>query len=336
MAHQAGKRPAIDPVRRRLAPAPPSSPPRPESFPAARFIPVSGHGPEDVVTDRQGRLLCGVADGRILRVDPRDGSETAVADTGGRPLGLEQLPDGRVLVCDSHRGLLRIDPETAEVETLVAEVDGDPLRLCSNAAAAADGTIWFTESTNRFSVEWYRAALFEQRGAGRLFRRDPDGGVETVLSGLYFANGVALTDDEQAVVFAETADYRVSKLWIAGPKAGQRETLLGDLAGFPDNMSRLHDGRLWVAIASPRDKVADLATRLHPALRKATWRLPERLQPQAKATTWVIGVDPAGDVVAEFHADRPDYRFVTGAAEVDGHLYLSSLETDGLLELTLP
>src|SRR5256885_8742520 len=108
------RRPRLDPVRRELPPPPPraarSSSERP--FPPARLIPLNGRGPEDVVADSQGRLLCGLADGRIVRVEPDSGSIETIAETGGRPLGLEMLGDGRVVGCDAKRGLLRVDPSS--------------------------------------------------------------------------------------------------------------------------------------------------------------------------------------------------------------------------------
>ncbi|HEY3880771.1 MAG TPA: SMP-30/gluconolactonase/LRE family protein, partial [Trebonia sp.] len=336
------RKPPIQPVRRKLPPAPPDTPRGPGDFPAARLIPLPGHGPEDVVTDAAGMLLCGVEGGRILRVNPADGTAATVADTGGRPLGLEVLDDGRVLVCDSHRGLLRIDPGSGDVETLVAEVGGRPLRFCSNAAAMTDGTIWFTESTSRFGFENYRGAILEQRPAGRLFRLDRDGSVATVLDDLDFANGVALTGDQSALIFAETAGYRVSKLWLTGGKAGQRETLLDNMPGFPDNLSRLtggrngRGGRIWVAIAAPRYPLLDRLANTPPVIRKAVWRIPDRLSLEPPRATWAIAIDESGAITADYRADRSDFYFSTGAAEHDGRLYLASPECGALLALDLP
>jgi hypothetical protein len=64
-------------------------------LPDLRVFDVAGEGPEDVLVDAStGSVLTGVADGRVLRLRPEDGTVTVVADTGGRPLGLEWLPDG--------------------------------------------------------------------------------------------------------------------------------------------------------------------------------------------------------------------------------------------------
>ena len=44
---------------------------------------------------------------------------TVVGETGGRPLGLAVARDGRLLVCDSPRGLLAMDTDSGKFETLV-------------------------------------------------------------------------------------------------------------------------------------------------------------------------------------------------------------------------
>ncbi|AJP00605.1 hypothetical protein TU94_02810 [Streptomyces cyaneogriseus subsp. noncyanogenus] len=55
-----------------------------------------------MVADARGRVLTGVEDGRILRLDgladPDAVRVEVVADTGGRPLGLGLLPDGPLWV----------------------------------------------------------------------------------------------------------------------------------------------------------------------------------------------------------------------------------------------
>lgn len=331
------RRPAIDPVRRRVPPPPPraSRSSGRDPFPPARVIPISGEAPEDVVVDSEGRLLTGVGDGRILRIDPERRIEQTVGETGGRPLGLEVLADGRVLICDPHRGLLRLDPDSGQVEELVTEVRGRKLRFCSNATAAADGSIWFTESTRRFDFEDYRGAIIEHRASGSLFRRDPGGEVEPVLTDLHFANGITLTGDGSAVLIAETDGYRINRVSVTGPDAGRREVLVDNLPGMPDNLSRAKDDRFWVAMVAPRNRAVEWLGPRHPLLRKAIWRLPEALTPKPSKTAWVICFSEDGTELADFQEQRDDYWFVTGCAEHADRLYLASLEARSLLCLDL-
>ena len=327
------RKPRLDPVLRSVPAAPPASAPTLPPHAGRLLALPAGGRPEDVVVAADGSLLAGLHGGPVVRIDPVTERVETVADTRGRPLGLEALPDGRVLVCDAHRGLLRADPATGALETLVQYVDGVPLRFCSNAAAQPDGTIWFTESSSRYDFEHYEGAFIEHRPSGRLFRRDPQGTVEVVLSDLHFANGVALTPDGSGLLFVETGGYRVSRLRLAGPEQGRVEVLADNLPGFPDNLSSFRDGRAWLALTNPRLPLLDRLAGSPPLVRKLLWRVPDRLQPEPVPTVWALALDPDGGVVDEAHADRPDFRMATGVAEHGGRLYLASPVTHDLLVL---
>src|SRR6185436_19284867 len=66
-----------------------------------------GEGPEDVVVDEVGRVITGGADGTLWRwpADPvAAATPELLAETGGRPLGIEVDPrDGSLIVCDAYR-----------------------------------------------------------------------------------------------------------------------------------------------------------------------------------------------------------------------------------------
>ena len=153
--------------------------------------PVGHDGAEDVVVATSGRhegsVYTGTVDGAVLRVS-HDGSRVEqVGSTGGRPLGIEVDPDGRLLVCDSHRGVLRMDPDTGAVEQVLAAVDGVPMVFCNNAAIATDGTVWFSDSSRHFGIDRWKDDFVQDTASGRLLALRPDGSVETVLDGLRFA-----------------------------------------------------------------------------------------------------------------------------------------------------
>jgi sugar lactone lactonase YvrE len=304
-------------------------------MPRPDLLPVAGTGPEDVAVDQDGNVFTGVHDGRILRLGPDGGRVETVAETGGRPLGVELAGDGRLIVCDADRGLLRVDPDSGLVETLVAEFAGEPLRLCDNAAVGADGSVYFSDASRRFPLRYWRADLMEHSGTGRLLRRDPGGRVEVLLDGLQFANGVALAADESFVAVAETGAYRISRLWLTGPKAGQRDVLVDNLPGFPDNISTGARGWIWIALASPRNRLLDWAHTKPPRLRAAMWALPEPLQPQPRRTVWVLAVDEAGQVVCDLQTRGDRFHMVTGVREYGRRLYLGSLVADAVAVVDL-
>ena len=302
-------------------------------------VPVPGPGAEDVVVATsgpdEGSVFTGTEDGAIWRVSPDGGRVDRVAETGGRPLGLEIDLDGRLLVCDAHRGLLRIDTRTGGVEPVADSVDGVRMVFCNNAAIASDGTTWFSDSSRRYGIEDWKSDFVQNTRTGRLLRRDPDGTITTVLDGLAFANGVALAGDESFVAVAETAARTVVRHWVTGPRAGTRDFLAQDLPGYPDNIARGSDGLIWVTIASPVDPLVERLQRGPMLLRKAVTRIPERLQPAPKHTVRVQAFDEQGGLVHDVDVQTPDYHMVTGVREHDGRVWLGSLHEPAIAVVTL-
>jgi sugar lactone lactonase YvrE len=329
-------KPKIDPVRWQ----PPSSRqlPAADLHPDPHTVAMPGPAPEDVVVDGGGAVWTGLADGTIVRIDPTTLLPTVVTNTGGRPLGLAIARDGSLLVCDSHRGLLRMDTATGEIETLVSDVATDDrnstssaqqrraLTFCSNVVESSNGTIYFTESTSRFHYENYKGAIIEARGTGALHRRATDGTVTTLVSGLYFANGVTLTTDESAIVFAETQGARVSKYWLSGPAAGTVTPLATELPGYPDNISTGADGRIWVAMVSDRNAFSEWLAPKPTFLRKLLWLLPYRLLPDVEPLVWVVALDPDdGHVVNQVRTVLPAFGSTTGVVQDGDRIWLAGI-----------
>ena len=321
---------------------PPKAPDRawqPESaapLPPLTTLPVPGTGPEDVAVDEQGRIITGLDDGRVLRLSPDGATVETLCDTGGRPLGIEFLGDDRFLICDAYRGLLRLSATDGALETLCTDAAGLRLRVCNNAAVAQDGTIYFTDSTQRFSLEHWKADLLEHSGTGRLLRVEAGGQPEVILDGLQFANGVALAADESFVAVAETGSYCVRRVHLQGSRAGSTDVLIENLPGFPDNISTGTDGLIWITIGSRRDRTLDRLASLPPLLRKLVWSLPERWLPAPVPTVWVMAVDADGSVVHDLQAPGGEMSVVTGVREVDGRVYLGSLVAAVVAYFDLP
>lgn len=326
-------KPRINPVRWQ----PPPVDPLPD-VPSAdvTVVPLPGNGPEDVVVDATGHLWSGLEDGRIVRIPTDRGDPDVVADTGGRPLGMHVARDGRVLICDSYRGLLALHPDSGTLETLAESVAGRPLMFCSNITETSDGTIYFTESTCDYRYEHFQAAVLEGRGRGGLFRLATDGTVTQLLDGLYFANGVTATADESALVFAESQARRLSKYWLTGPQAGSVTPLAVHLAGMPDNLSTGAGGRIWAAMVTEASAALEWLMPRAPILRKVAWRLPDRLRPQIKEEIWAVAFDAeTGEPVAGVRTAHPDFGAVTGLVEAAGKLWMGTINHPAVAHVDL-
>jgi sugar lactone lactonase YvrE len=297
--------------------------------------PVPGPGAEDVVVGPDGVVYTGTEDGSIFRVTHDGRRIDRVAHTGGRPLGIEIDLDGRLLVCDAHRGVLRVDPRTGGVEAVADRIGRAPMLFCNNAAIASDGTVWFTDSSLHYGIEQWKDDFVQDTRTGRLARLGPGGEPEAVLEGLAFANGVALAADESYVAVAETGARTVVRWWLTGPRAGTRDLLAGDLPGYPDNIARGSDGLIWVSIASPTDPVVERLQRAPLPLRKAVTRIPERVQPKPKRTVRAQAFDDEGRLVHDVERPGTAYHMVTGVREHDGRLWLGSLHEPAIAVLEL-
>jgi hypothetical protein len=207
---------------------------------------------------------------------------------------------------------------------LASEVAGEPLIFCSNAAVAADGSIYFTQSSRHFNIDEYRGDLFEHSTTGRLLRYR-DGAVEVVADGFAFANGIVLIEDGAAAVVAETGGYCLTRVQLEGAAAGRTTPFGAPLAGFPDNLTRDTDGLIWVAMVSPRDPALDWLLPRHPRLRSLVWATPEGLQPGEKDLAWAIAVGADGEKVRELRAWGIGYKAVTAVRRSGETLYLGSL-----------
>lgn len=294
-----------------------------------KVIPVPGEGAEDVVVGTQGAdegaVFTGTGDGVIWRVS-HDGEQVdRVAVTGGRPLGIELDVDGRLLVCDAKKGLLRVDTGTGAVEAVADSVGGTRMAFCNNAAVASDGTIWFSDSSTKFGIDNWKDDFVQDTRTGRLMRRDPDGTITVVDQGLRFANGVALSRAEDFVVVAETAGRTLVRHWLTGDRAGQRDLLAQDLPGYPDNIARGSDGLIWVTIATPRDPLVERIQAGPQWLRRQITRIPEKLQPKPKQTIRVQAYDDAGTLVHDVDVKEPGFHMVTGVREHEGRVWMGSL-----------
>jgi sugar lactone lactonase YvrE len=327
------RKPRINPVRWQPPPVD-SLPDMPT--PSITVVRLPGNGPEDVVVDAAGQLWTGLQDGRIVRFAADGGQPTTIANTGGRPLGLHVARDGRILICDSHRGLLALDSTSGTLDVLAESVAGRRLKFCSNVTEIADGTIYFTESTSDFHFEHFTAPIVEARGRGALFRLDTDGTVTTLVDGLYFANGVTPTADGSALVFAETQARRLSKYWLTGPQAGSVTRLAVNLPGMPDNLSTGADGRIWAAIVSEANAAVEWMLPRAPILRKLVWRLPERLQPQINPEVWAVAFDPdSGAAIAGLRTKHPDFGAVTAVVEAAGELWMGTISFRAVAHVNL-
>lgn len=300
-------------------------------------------GPEHIAIGPDGKLYAAMSSGNLVRMEPDGSHQEVFANTRGRVLGFAFDAGGRMIAADALKGLLAITPD-ARVSLLTDRVTpGDAIRYADAVVVAPDSTIYFTDASTRFAPsEWggtYEASVLdvlEQSASGRVLAYEPaTQETRVVAHGFSFANGLALAGDGHTLFVNETGRYR---LWKVDGKARnidvrnggpQAKVLLENLPGYPDNLMRGRDGRIWVGLFKPRNPAADsLAQR--PFMRKVLLRLPRFLLPLGKSYGHVFAIDEDGHVTEDFQDPSGAYPEATSATETSDRLYIHSLHAHGI------
>jgi len=288
------------------------------------------NGPEDIAVDNDGTVYSGLEDGRIVKISPEGEVETFV-ETGGRPLGLQWGPRGDLIVADGVRGLLSVNPK-GEVTVLVPRAETVPLELADDLDVSSSGLIYFSDATGPEVQMDYYQDLMIHRPMGRLLRFDYyTDELEELLTGLYFANGVALSPDEDFVLVSEMSEYRITRLWLKGPRKEESEVFADNLPGFPDGISGDGDGNYWVALVSPRMWFVDNIVLPNLWLRKLLMHFPKWTRLSGSSYGLIIQLNSEGEIVESLHdPSGKSLSGITNVVEREEKLYIGTLEGDAI------
>ncbi|RAL48307.1 hypothetical protein DM860_005731 [Cuscuta australis] len=315
-------------------------------------------GPESLEFDVSGRgPYAGLADGRVVRWMGHDsGWETfalvtpnwsekicvkgvhsttpkqwKVESRCGRPLGLRfHKRTGDLYIADAYYGLLVVGPEGGIATPLATHIHGKPILFANDLDIHSNGSIFFTDTSQRYNRVNHFLIMLEGESTGRILRYDPPTGeTHVVLEGLAFPNGIQLSRDESSIIFTETTNCRVMKVWVEGEREGRME-VVANLPGFPDNVRGNGRGQYWVAIDCCRTRFQEVLVR-HPWTRSVYFRLPVPMQYLARAAgmrmyTVVALLDEEGGVVDVLEdRDGEVMKLMSEVREVDGKLWIGTV-----------
>ncbi|KDP33928.1 hypothetical protein JCGZ_07499 [Jatropha curcas] len=295
-------------------------------------------GPEDVCVDRDGVLYTASRDGWIKRLHSNGTWDNWKKIDSNGLLGITISKEGGLIVCDAEMGLLKVTDDGVTV--LASEINGSKIRFADDAIETSDGNIYFSVASTKFGFHNWYLDLLEARPNGQLLKYDPSiKETSILLDNLYFPNGVALSKEEDYLIFCETWKFRCSKHWLKGNNKGKTEIFVQNLPGGPDNINLAPDGSFWIGLLQlTSDWLKFVHTsKLSKHLVASFPKLIE-LVTGLRKKAMVVNVAADGRIIRMF--DDPVGKvmsFVTSAFEFDGYLYLGSLNTNfiGKLPLTL-
>ncbi|MGH8431351.1 MAG: SMP-30/gluconolactonase/LRE family protein, partial [Solimonas sp.] len=192
--------------------------------------------------DRASNLyVTDIPHGRIFRISPSL-EWSVVTEYDGWPNGLAIHADGSIWIADYRRGILRLDPATAGMTTVLGHRNSESFKGVNDLAFDAQGQLYFTDQG--------QTGLHDP--TGRVYRCRPSGQLDLLLSNAPSPNGLALGADGKLLFLAVT---RGNQVWRAPllpdgsvSKVGAFQTFFG--ASGPDGLALDAEGRLLVAHAS--------------------------------------------------------------------------------------
>ena len=289
---------------------------------------------EDVAVAADGKIYGGQINGDIIEFDKAN--RRVLANTGGRPLGLDFDTLGNLIVADADAGLLSIDRSNGKITVLVDEFKGKKLIFVDDVEVAEDNTMYFSDASDKWSFHDNALDILEGQGNGYLYSYTPaTKATKILLDDLRFANGIAVAHDQSYVLVNETGKYRTHRYWLNGPKAGTSDIFIDNLPGFPDGISQGEDGLFWLAIVSPRNNDLDAMSN-SVFMKNVVAKMPKAIQPKPEHYGFVLGVGSDGSIVHNLQDPAGKFSENTSVQQVGKDIYVGSLYENGIGKMAIP
>jgi sugar lactone lactonase YvrE len=176
--------------------------------------------------------------GRLLLSGPRDGSTRTIEV--GRPVSAALLRGDDELLLAVRDGFASAELTSGAVDPLVAVEADVPTNRMNDAACDARGRCF--AGTMAFD---------KARGAGALYRLDPDLSLHRILHGIGISNGIGWSPDGERMYHVDTLTRGVDAYDYdpaTGAPAGKRRLVDAEPGwGQPDGLAVDAEGGIWVA-----------------------------------------------------------------------------------------
>ena len=198
--------------------------------------------------DQAALLFSDIPNNRILRWS-EDGLTTFRAPSNFAN-GHTRDAQGRLISCQhGTRSVTRTEWD-GSVTTLADSFDGKPLNSPNDVVTSRDGAIWFTDPHYGIQSD-YEGFKSAQHLPCHVYRLDPDGGLEAVITDMNCPNGLCFDAEETQLYVADSGrvnrgdplHIRVYDMVQGRPQNGRVFHKVN--AGLSDGMRMDGDGNLW-------------------------------------------------------------------------------------------
>lgn len=199
-------------------------------------------------------LFSDIPNNRILRFIPGVGISTFRAPSNFSN-GHTRDREGRLISCEHGTRRVTRTEYDGSITVIAERFHGKRLNSPNDVVVASDGAIWFTDPHYGIMSD-YEGMRAEQELPCNVYRVDPTGAIEAVLTDFNCANGLAFSPDEKKLYVADTGrmfstDAQHIRVFDVGSdwRLSGGEVFHSINPGCADGMRVDEKGNLWSSAA---------------------------------------------------------------------------------------
>lgn len=198
-------------------------------------------------------LLSDIPNNRILRWDDTSGALSEFRAPSNNANGLARDRQGRLLTCEHLTRRVTRTEYDGRVTVLADRFDGKRLNSPNDITCHSDGSVWFTDPSFGIESDW-EGETAPQELPHAVYRIDPGGRLDAVITDLSAPNGLCFSPDERLLYVIESRS-NPRRIWAYdvaadGALSGKRLHVKATDHGALDGMACDRDGNLWCGYGS--------------------------------------------------------------------------------------